>query len=41
MSEGAAPAGTASPEGTPPVQGLVAAALEALRTRLELAAVEL
>ena len=41
MNEGAAPAGTASPEGPPPVPGLLAAALEALRTRLELAAVEL
>jgi uncharacterized membrane protein YqjE len=41
MSEGAAPTGTASPEGPPPVPGLLAAALEALRTRLELAAVEL
>jgi uncharacterized membrane protein YqjE len=39
MSEDAAPAGaTSSP---PPLQGLVAAALGALRTRLELAAVEL
>jgi uncharacterized membrane protein YqjE len=41
MSEGAAPAGTASPEDPPPVPGLLAAAFEALRTRLELAAVEL
>jgi len=41
MSEGAAPAGAPSPDGPPPRQGLLAAALEALRTRLELAAVEL
>jgi uncharacterized membrane protein YqjE len=41
MSEGAAPPGTAAPESPPPLPGLLAAALEALRTRLELAAVEL
>jgi uncharacterized membrane protein YqjE len=41
MSEGAAPAGAASPERPPPLQGLLPAALDALRTRLELAAVEL
>ncbi len=39
MSEGAAPADATSPER--PVKGLLAAALEALRTRLELAGVEL
>lgn len=41
MSEDAAPAGATSPERPPPLQGLMAAALDALRTRLELAAVEL
>lgn len=39
MSAGAAEA--SSPERPPPQQGLVAAALEALQTRLELAAIEL
>lgn len=39
MSEGAAPAGAPSSAERPP--GLLAAGLEALRTRLELAAVEL
>lgn len=41
MSEGAAPADPTSPERPSLLQGLVAAALEALRTRLELAGVEL
>lgn len=41
MSEGAAPADATSPERPPPLKGLLAAALEALRTRLELAGVEL
>ena len=41
MSEGAAPADPTSSEGPPPLPGLLAAAFEALRTRLELAAVEL
>ena len=41
MNEGAAPADATSPQGPPPVPGLLAAAFEALRTRLELAAVEL
>ncbi len=41
MSEGAAPADATSPERPPPLQGLLAVALEALRTRLELAGVEL
>jgi len=41
MSEGAASADAPSPEGPPPLKGLLAAALEALRTRLELAGVEL
>lgn len=41
MSEGGAPAGATSPERPPLLQGLLAAALEVLRTRLELAAVEL
>jgi uncharacterized membrane protein YqjE len=41
MSTGAAPPGPASPQGPPPLQALLAAALDALRTRLELAAVEL
>jgi uncharacterized membrane protein YqjE len=41
MSDGAAPAGATGPDGPPPLQGLLAAALDALRTRLELAAVEL
>lgn len=41
MSAGAAPAEASSPERPPPQQGLVAAALEALQTRLELAAIEL
>ncbi len=40
MSEGEAPADATSPD-RPPVQGLLAAALDALRTRLELAGVEL
>lgn len=40
MSEGAAPADPPSPE-RPPLQGLLAGALAALRTRLELAGVEL
>jgi uncharacterized membrane protein YqjE len=40
MSEGAASADASSPE-RPPLQGLLAAALESLRTRLELAGVEL
>ncbi|HVH84604.1 MAG TPA: phage holin family protein [Steroidobacteraceae bacterium] len=41
MSESAAPAGATSPDRPPPLQGLLATALDALRTRLELAAVEL
>jgi uncharacterized membrane protein YqjE len=41
MSEGAAPADATSPEGPARLPGLLTAALEALRTRLELAAVEL
>jgi uncharacterized membrane protein YqjE len=41
MSVGAAPEGVGSPERPPPLQGLAAAALDALRTRIELAAVEL
>ena len=41
MNESAAPAGATAPDPPPPLQGLLAAALEALRTRLELAAVEL
>lgn len=41
MSEGAAPADATTPEGPPPLPGLLAAAFEALRTRLELAGVEL
>lgn len=41
MSEGAGPADATSPERPPSLQGLLAAALEALRTRLELAGVEL
>jgi uncharacterized membrane protein YqjE len=41
MSEGAASAGATSPERPPPLKGLLAAALEAVRTRLELAAIEL
>jgi uncharacterized membrane protein YqjE len=41
MSEDAAPAGATGPDRPPPLQGLLAAALDALRTRLELAAVEL
>jgi uncharacterized membrane protein YqjE len=41
MSEGAAPAEASSSERPPPLQGLLATALEALRTRIELAAVEL
>jgi len=42
MSEGAAPAGASSPDRpSPSLRGLLAAALEALRTRLELAGVEL
>ncbi|HUL45705.1 MAG TPA: phage holin family protein [Steroidobacteraceae bacterium] len=41
MSEGAAPADASSPQRPPPLRGLLAAALEALRTRLELAGVEL
>jgi uncharacterized membrane protein YqjE len=41
MSVSAAPEGVSSPERPPPLQGLVATALDALRTRLELAAVEL
>jgi uncharacterized membrane protein YqjE len=40
MSEGAASADAPSPD-RPPLQGLLAAALAALRTRLELAGVEL
>ena len=36
-----APAPQASPEGAPPLRGLLAAGLDALRTRLDLAAVEL
>ncbi|HYB63919.1 MAG TPA: phage holin family protein [Steroidobacteraceae bacterium] len=41
MSEGAAPADSTSPERPPSLPGLLAAALGALRTRLELAGVEL
>jgi len=42
MSEGAASAGAGSSDRPPPsLRGLLAAALEALRTRLELAGVEL
>jgi uncharacterized membrane protein YqjE len=41
MSEDAAPSDTTAREGPPPQPGLLAAALDALRTRLELAAVEL
>lgn len=41
MNEGAAPAGATAPDRPPPLPGLLAAVLEALRTRLELAAVEL
>jgi uncharacterized membrane protein YqjE len=41
MSEGAGPADATSPKRPPPLRGLLAAALEALRTRLELAGVEL
>ena len=41
MSEGAGPAEAPSPERPPPLKGLLAAALEALRTRLELASIEL
>jgi uncharacterized membrane protein YqjE len=41
MSMSAAPQGATSTERPPPLQGLAAAALDALRTRLELAAVEL
>lgn len=41
MSAAAAPAGAPSPDPPPPPQGLLATTLEALRTRLELAAVEL
>jgi uncharacterized membrane protein YqjE len=41
MNESAAPAGATAPDRPPPLQGLLAASLEALRTRLELAAVEL
>jgi len=41
MSEGAASADAPSPERPPPLKGLLAAALEALHTRLELAGVEL
>jgi uncharacterized membrane protein YqjE len=41
MTDGAAPVGATGPESPPPLQGLLAAALDALRTRLELAAVEL
>ncbi len=41
MSEGSAPADASSPARPPLLQGLLAAALEALRTRLELAGVEL
>jgi uncharacterized membrane protein YqjE len=41
MSDGAASADTPSPDRPPPLKGLLAAALAALRTRLELAGVEL
>ncbi|HVP33987.1 MAG TPA: phage holin family protein [Steroidobacteraceae bacterium] len=41
MSVGAAPEGLGPSERHPPLQGLASAALDALRTRLELAAVEL
>ena len=41
MSEGTAPADTPSPEHPPPLQGLLGAVLAAVRTRLELAGVEL
>lgn len=41
MSVSAAPDDLAPPERQPPLQGLAATALDALRTRLELAAVEL
>jgi len=41
MSESAASADAPSPERPPPLKGLLAAAIEALRTRLELASVEL
>ena len=41
MSEDAAPAGATAAERPPPLPGLVAALLDALRTRLELAGVEL
>jgi uncharacterized membrane protein YqjE len=40
MSDGAAPADATTPEGAP-LPGLLASAFEALRTRLELAGVEL
>lgn len=41
MSEGAAPAGASGPDRPAPLRGLLAAALDALHTRLELASVEL
>lgn len=41
MNDSAAPAEASSAESPPPQQGLLAAALEALQTRLELAAIEL
>jgi len=41
MSEGAASEDAPSPESPPPLKGLLAAALEALHTRLELAGIEL